>query len=159
MAGDWIKVRADLLGNPKTAFISKAIGADAKDTLIKLYLLAEWVSKHGMYGRVKCRPEIIDQVSGSQGMARALISVGWLREFEKEIIVLGFYKPHTERKSLGKAIRKKLLSSGACAKCGSSQNLEIDHIIPIFLGGSSEIENLQVLCFSCNRTKGAKHGG
>ncbi|MFV0427306.1 MAG: HNH endonuclease [Beutenbergiaceae bacterium] len=34
--------------------------------------------------------------------------------------------------------------------------LEVDHIIPVSKGGLSEPENLQTLCWRCNRTKGAK---
>ena len=43
-----------------------------------------------------------------------------------------------------------------CAQCGSSEKLEIDHIIPIARGGSNETTNLQILCRKCNRKKGAK---
>lgn len=34
--------------------------------------------------------------------------------------------------------------------------LEIDHIVPVSKGGLSVPENLQTLCWRCNRTKGAK---
>ena len=34
--------------------------------------------------------------------------------------------------------------------------LTIDHIIPKFQGGTDEIENLQVLCLTCNMLKGAR---
>lgn len=34
--------------------------------------------------------------------------------------------------------------------------LEVDHIIPLSRGGMSVEENLQTLCWRCNRTKGAK---
>ncbi|MBL7870818.1 MAG: HNH endonuclease [Cyclobacteriaceae bacterium] len=34
--------------------------------------------------------------------------------------------------------------------------LEIDHIIPLSKGGMTTLENLQTLCWKCNRTKGAK---
>lgn len=34
--------------------------------------------------------------------------------------------------------------------------LEIDHIIPLSKGGITEEDNLQTLCWKCNRSKGAK---
>ena len=43
-----------------------------------------------------------------------------------------------------------------CKKCGSTENLEIDHIIPIFKGGKSTYSNLQTLCHKCNTEKGSK---
>ena len=46
---------------------------------------------------------------------------------------------------------------GDCNGCGEhflKQNLEIDHIIATSVGGTDHIENLQLLCGHCNRTKG-----
>jgi 5-methylcytosine-specific restriction endonuclease McrA len=43
-----------------------------------------------------------------------------------------------------------------CLGCGADDGLVIDHIIPIARGGLSEIDNLQLLCKTCNRLKG-KH--
>lgn len=42
---------------------------------------------------------------------------------------------------------------GRCQQCGSQELLQFDHVIPVALGGSSEPENLQLLCASCNREK------
>lgn len=42
---------------------------------------------------------------------------------------------------------------GSCKCCGSSENLEYDHIIPYSCGGSSEVSNIQLLCKKCNRSK------
>ena len=41
-----------------------------------------------------------------------------------------------------------------CAKCGSFENLTLDHIIPVCCGGLSIKENCQTLCQSCNTLKG-----
>jgi HNH endonuclease len=38
--------------------------------------------------------------------------------------------------------------------CGSAFNLEIDHIIPVICYGTNDADNLQVLCRSCNASKG-----
>ena len=49
-----------------------------------------------------------------------------------------------------------------CCQCGNSTHketnllLEIDHIIPISKGGLTQEDNLQTLCWKCNRSKGAK---
>ena len=43
-----------------------------------------------------------------------------------------------------------------CAKCGSKKRLELDHIKPISMGGKDTLKNLQVLCKTCNLSKGAK---
>ena len=40
-----------------------------------------------------------------------------------------------------------------CRKCGSTKNLEVDHIIPISKGGKSTFDNLQTLCHRCNLEK------
>lgn len=43
-----------------------------------------------------------------------------------------------------------------CRNCGESDHnkLVIDHIISIAKGGTSQLENLQILCAECNRIKG-----
>lgn len=49
-----------------------------------------------------------------------------------------------------------------CKQCGASIQeepnllLEIDHIIPVSKGGLTTEDNLQTLCWRCNRKKGAK---
>ncbi|MGL3804499.1 HNH endonuclease [Paeniglutamicibacter sp. R2-26] len=49
-----------------------------------------------------------------------------------------------------------------CLQCGVSIAaephllLEVDHIMPVSKGGLSTPENLQTLCWKCNRSKGAK---
>lgn len=47
-----------------------------------------------------------------------------------------------------------LRDSGRCVKCGTQENLEFDHIIPISLGGANTERNIQILCSMHNREKG-----
>lgn|SRR5262249_25855779 len=44
---------------------------------------------------------------------------------------------------------------GRCVKCGCQELLEYDHIIPLARGGSNTERNIQLLCESCNRSKGS----
>lgn len=44
--------------------------------------------------------------------------------------------------------------NSVCADCNSVDDLQIDHITAISLGGTNELDNLQILCGNCNRKKG-----
>lgn len=59
-----------------------------------------------------------------------------------------------------KNIRDKVFKRDGyrCVRCGASnkeKRLEVDHIIPISRGGTNDIDNLQTLCWECNKDKGA----
>lgn len=45
-----------------------------------------------------------------------------------------------------------------CLACGKGDvKLTVDHVIPLSMGGSSDIDNIQPLCLSCNVRKHGKH--
>ena len=62
--------------------------------------------------------------------------------------------------SLRKHIKER--DNYTCCNCGNSIMsepnllLEVDHIIPIAKGGLTTEDNLQTLCWKCNRSKGSK---
>lgn len=44
-----------------------------------------------------------------------------------------------------------------CARCGKKLrrgDVDIDHILPQSCGGGDDLDNLQCMCKSCNRSKG-----
>lgn len=41
-----------------------------------------------------------------------------------------------------------------CNKCSTREDLTFDHVVPFVHGGGHKIENLQILCRSCNAIKG-----
>lgn len=47
----------------------------------------------------------------------------------------------------------------ACVECSGTHALSIDHIWPYSRGGSDALDNLRVLCRSCNSRKGARTDG
>lgn len=47
-------------------------------------------------------------------------------------------------------------SNGVCEKCGGLFLLQVDHITPHALGGSSKAQNLRLLCFHCNQRERIK---
>ena len=47
---------------------------------------------------------------------------------------------------------------GKCCYCGSKENLEFDHIIPVSKGGATTFRNMQLLCKPCNIKKANKIG-
>lgn len=63
-----------------------------------------------------------------------------------------------KRKHFSQEVRKLLYqqAEGKCALCGKKitfDEMELDHIIPISMGGADEVENLQVCCMPDNRYK------
>lgn len=87
--------------------------------------------------------------------AEHLAAVGDLRDLdrEREARVLGRDEP------LDPDLRRAIFERDGytCQHCGVSSSagsqLRVEHIIPVACGGSSELDNLQTLCASCNARK------
>jgi len=72
------------------------------------------------------------------------------------------YSPKTsgikKREPIGLSLRYEILRRDKfkCVICGKNASetiLEIDHVIPVSQGGKTIKQNLQTLCFDCNRGK------
>jgi 5-methylcytosine-specific restriction endonuclease McrA len=75
-------------------------------------------------------------------------------------VVLGQAPAAPRREGIARDLRLSVWErdGGACVQCGATFELQFDHIIPVALGGATTAENLQILCGTCNRAKGATLG-
>ena len=98
-------------------------------------------------------------------IARALKERQRKRELEKqvrqELIDSGeLFGDQTKRPPIPREVADAVYSrdQGRCVYCGSTENLQFDHIIPFSKGGATSLENLQLLCQKCNLEKSNKIG-
>ena len=71
------------------------------------------------------------------------------------LLLCGTLSCYSQSRYISETTKKIVYSRdrGTCNCCGSSSNLEYDHIMPYSCGGSSEVSNIQLLCLPCNRSK------
>jgi len=86
--------------------------------------------------------------------------IGIITNDEYEEMVWEYKKDRSSyRKDAGHiclSLRNKIFDRDKkCLRCGATDNLTIDHIIPVIIGGKSYEDNLQTLCKSCNSWKNA----
>ncbi len=104
--------------------------------------------------------------SGPCTDARLARRTGWSVEFitarraaVQHTKFVGCLDGVAKRRKLPERLRQSVFDrDGACMECGAVDNLEVDHIYPVALGGSDDLDNLQALCAPCNRRKGASLG-
>jgi len=80
MAGDWIKMRADLQTHPKAVRIASAIGADRLRAVGGLHAVWCLFDAHSIDGSLDgYTAEALDSLIGCPGFAHAMAAVGWLQ--------------------------------------------------------------------------------
>lgn len=79
MAGDWIKMRTVLQTCPKVVRISSALDADRLRTVGGLHAVWSLFDAHSEDGLLAgYTPEVLDQMIGWPGFAKAMEAVGWI---------------------------------------------------------------------------------
>lgn len=97
------------------------------------------------------------------------VNVAMRKIFKSSGKCKGYYPYDTEDTTCGCGVKKKRRiyskderkiiydkSNGHCELCGHRlllENMTLDHIIPLSMGGEDSMENLQASCFVCNQFK------
>lgn len=94
MAGDWIKMRADLHTHPKVVRMSSALKADRLRIVGGLHSAWCLFDVHSVDGFLDgYNAETLDDLIGFPGFARAMMAVGWLEE-QGESLVMPRFEAH-----------------------------------------------------------------
>ncbi|VXB51356.1 Pyocin large subunit [Pantoea brenneri] len=94
MAGDWIKMRADLHTHPKVVRMASALKADRLRIVGGLHSAWCLFDVHSVDGFLDgYSPETLDDMIGFPGFARAMMAVGWL-EMDGENLVMPRFSEH-----------------------------------------------------------------
>lgn len=80
----------------------------------------------------------------------------WARQNRDYRNYVGLMRRASGRLTLEELKKIKAAAGGKCQVCGDTNNLHVDHIVPVARGGKTELGNLQLLCRFCNISKGAK---
>lgn len=94
----------------------------------------------------------------ARALVIALVGAGKLTVRDGALVATLRVAP-AERLTLPLALRQAVLQRDGkrCIYCGDTEGPhEIDHIHPVALGGSDDIDNLACACRACNRSKGAR---
>lgn len=139
-----------IMENDKAGFYSRLGFATVDESVLTVEYKFSYTSGGGMARRSFTLPMTEENISE---LIKVLESKLTASAFAKEQRIL-------MTKKLRDLIKRR--DNFTCCNCGNSTYvepnllLEIDHIIPVAKGGRTVEENLQTLCWKCNRAKGAK---
>lgn len=81
-----------------------------------------------------------------------------MREGRHSWLYQGYQKIPSSSRYISDQVKEEVLERDGdqCVKCGSTRDLQYEHVIPHTRGGSSAKANIQLLCGDCNRSKSNK---
>ncbi len=171
----WIKLDINILDDAKIKIIRSHPNGDSVVLLwIGLLCLAMKSSRPGTIEIADGLPYTLDDLANQFNIEKKTVEMGialfvkyrMIEVFQGGVIdILNFSKHQSldkiefvreqNRVRQRRHRKSKLLAitTGNCVYCGSKDNLEIDHIIPISQGGKGTDDNLVSACRDCNTSK------
>jgi len=108
MAGDWIKMRAELQSHPKVVRILSATKSDKFRAIGGLHAVWSVFDLHSQDGVLHgYTPELMDHIIGWSGFSDAMISVGWLVFDNSETLSLPEFDEHNSQSAKRRAEDQK----------------------------------------------------
>jgi hypothetical protein len=91
MAGEWIKMRADLHDDPAVFRLASMLGIDKYAVIGRLHTFWSWADRHSVDGFVDgAASTYVDEVVRLEGFAESLVKVGWLEVTDEGIRIPKF---------------------------------------------------------------------
>ena len=139
-----------IMENDETGFYSRLGFANVDESVLTVEYKFSYTSGGGMAQRSFTVPMTEETI------------VELIKVLESKLTASAFAKE--QRNLMTKKLREfiKNRDNFTCCNCGNSTHiepnllLEIDHIIPVVKGGCTVEDNLQTLCWKCNRSKSDK---
>lgn len=139
-----------IMENDEAGFYSRLGFANINEETLTVEYKFSYTSGGGMAKRSFSVPMTEDTI------------VELISSLESKLTASAFSKE--QRALMTKKLREqiKIRDNYTCCSCGNSTHvepnllLEIDHIIPVAKGGFTQEDNLQTLCWKCNRSKSDK---
>lgn len=128
MAGDWIKMRADLFTHPKVVRIASALKADTLRTvggLMSVWCLFDAHSEDGHLDGYT--PQVLDAHLRWNGFSEAMIAVGWLLHTDAEGLTLPRFDTHngqSAKRRAQDADRKREVRKASASDADKKQTRE-----------------------------------
>jgi hypothetical protein len=102
--------------------------------------------RHSPEAREKMRESLIKRWAENRDVMIARLPRGVDHHYHKEPTERRYRKEWTP-------LQRKEWTGEKCCWCGSTERINLDHIIPVFDGGLPERTNAQTLCHPCNLWK------
>lgn len=123
-----------------------ALGRGVPQNYLEAYKYANLSAAQDFKSAIELRDDLAEKLSPSQ------IAEGQRLAAQETNDIL---QDDPKRFGIPAEVRREVWrrDGGKCVQCGSRENLEYDHIIPVSKGGSNTVRNIELLCETCNRAK------